>query len=157
QGGGGLSSSDSRVGYIDNAIPGSLFRLRYDDGFNDRRPTRAEFFYPKGAPKGPGLPEPEARVDFQDISAYLEYAPTDRLSGFVDLPVRFLNPQINDNHTGFADMNAGFKYAFIREDDLVGTFQFRTYAPTGAASRGLGTHHVSLEPAFLFYTKLTER
>ena len=112
QGTSGPTTSDSRVGYIDNAIPGTLFRLRYDDAFNDRRPTRAEFFYPKGAPQGPGLPEPESRVDFQDISAYLEYAPTERIAAFVELPVRFLNPEINailiDPRTKarFANLNA---------------------------------------------------
>ena len=157
QGTSGPTTSDSRVGYIDNAIPGTLFRLRYDDAFNDRRPTRAEFFYPKSAPQGPGLPEPESRVDFQDISAYLEYAPTERIAAFVELPVRFLNPEINANHAGFSDMNVGFKFAFLRDDESVSTFQFRVYAPTGAASRGLGNHHVSLEPAFLFYQRLTER
>lgn len=157
QGTGGLSSSDSRVGYIDNAIPGTMFRLRFDDALNDRRPTRAEFFYAKGKPGGPGLPEPEATVDFQDLTSYLEFAPSERFSVFVELPVRFVQFHDDPSHNGFSDMNAGFKYAFLREEDCVGTFQFRIYAPTGAASRGLGNHHVSLEPAFLFYTRLSER
>src|SRR6266478_7727530 len=94
QGTSGPSSSDSRVGYIDNAIPGTLLRFRYDDSFNDRRPTRAEFFYPKGAPSGPGLPEPEPRVDFQELSAYLEYAPCERFSGFLEIPARFLRTEV---------------------------------------------------------------
>jgi hypothetical protein len=54
-------------------------------------------------------------------------------------------------------MNAGFKYAFLFRDSGVATFQFRTYIPTGDASRGLGNHHVSLEPALLFYKPLTDR
>jgi hypothetical protein len=157
QGTGGPSSSDSRVGYIDSAIPGTLFRFRYDDTFHDVRPTRAEFFYPKGAPNGPGLPEPEPRVNFQELSAYLEFAPSERLSGFLELPVRFLHPEVNPNHTGFSDLNAGFKYAFLRDPDTVATFQFRVYAPTGDSHRGLGTDHVSLEPAFLIYHRLTDR
>jgi hypothetical protein len=37
------------------------------------------------------------------------------------------------------------------------TFQLRTYVPTGDAFRGLGTRHVSLEPAFLTYQRLTDR
>jgi hypothetical protein len=37
------------------------------------------------------------------------------------------------------------------------TFQFRAYMPTGAANLGLGTGHVSLEPAFLVFQRLTER
>src|SRR5262249_26878775 len=157
QGTSGPSSSDSRVGYIDNAIPGTLFRLRYDDAFNDRRPSRAEFFYPRSAPLGPGLPKPEPRVDYQELSAYLEYAPSARFSGFVELPVRFLRPEVNADHTGFSDLNAGFKFAFVYDSDTVATFQFRVYTPTGDSHRGLGTDHVSLEPALLVYQRLADR
>src|SRR5436309_3057453 len=91
QGTSGPRVSDSSVGYIDSAIPGNVFRFRFDAAYTDRRPTRAEFFYSKGAPAGPGLPGPEPRVDYQELSAYLEWAASDRLSGFVNLPVRLLN------------------------------------------------------------------
>jgi hypothetical protein len=153
----GASAKNSTVGYIDSAIPASLFRLRFDAGYDVTRPTRAEFFYAKSRPLGPGLPRPEPRIDYQDLSAYLEFAATDRLSGFVELPWRFLNPELNANANGLSDMNAGFKYAFVCREDLVATFQFRTYIPTGDAGRGLGNHHVSLEPALLIYKPLTER
>src|SRR5689334_19113353 len=86
QGTGRPTVSDSRDGYIDSAIPGNEFRLRYDTSYDNTRPTRAEFIYPKGGPNGRGLPIPERRVDFQDVSGYLEAAATDRLSGFVELP-----------------------------------------------------------------------
>jgi hypothetical protein len=155
--GGGPTVGDSRVGYIDDAIPGTLFRLRLEAGYNFRRPTRAEFFYPQSAPGGPGLPTPEPRIDYQDLSGYLEVAATDRLSGFVEVPWRFLNPEVNPDHNGLGDVNVGFKYAFVDRPDLVTTFQFRTYAPSGDAHRGLGTDHVSLEPALLVYRPLTER
>jgi hypothetical protein len=157
QGTSGPRVSDSSVGYVDCAIPGDVFRFRYDSAYDNRRPTRAEFFYPQGAPSGPGLPEPEPRVDYQELSAYLEMMATERLSGFVNVPVRFLNPEVNRDHTGFSDLDAGFKFAFIETDDRVATFQFRTYAPTGDSHRGLGTNHVSLEPALLCYDRLTER
>src|SRR5262249_43571648 len=157
QGTSGPTVSDSSVGYIDPAIIGDIFRLRVDTAYNDRRPTRAEFFYPKSAPLGPGLPEPEPRVDFQELSAYLEMAASDRLSAFINLPVRFLNPEVNPNHEGFGDLDAGFKFAFLQGEDQVATFQFRTYAPTGASHRGLGTGHVSLEPALLLCQGLTDR
>jgi hypothetical protein len=148
---GGPTTRDSGVGYIDSAVPFSQFRLRYDDAFHNNRPTRAEFFYAKGQPPGgPGLPKPETFVDYQDISSYLEIAADNRMSAFIEAPVRFLNPQINQDATGFADMNAGFKYAFFQNPDWIMTGQFRTYIPTGDAHLGLGTRHVSLEPAFLF-------
>lgn len=157
QGTSGPRVSDSSVGYIDPAIPGNIFRLRFDDSFNDNRPTRAEFFYPKGGPLGPGLPIPEPSVDFQELSTYLEMTATDRLSAFINLPVRVLEPAIGPDHQGFSDLDAGAKFAFLYKPDRVGTFQFRTYAPTGNSHEGLGTHHVSLEPALLFYNGISER
>lgn len=157
QGTSGPTVSDSKVGYIDSAIPGNVFRFRYDASFNNRRPTRAEFFYAPGPPFGPGLPLPERSVDYQDVSAYAEAAVGDRFSVFADVPVRFLNPDLNQNTAGLADMNAGFKCALLRGDAGVLTFQLRTFAPTGDASRGLGTRHVSLEPALLAHRPITDR
>jgi hypothetical protein len=149
--------SDSNVGYIDSAIPASQFRLRFDAAYDNVRPNRAEFFYARGAPIGPGVPRPETSIDYQDISAYLELAVNRCVSGFVEFPVRFLNPEMNDNTAGFSDMNAGFKWMLLECDDLLLTFQFRTYIPTGDASRGLGADHASLEPALLLYKPLTDR
>src|SRR5262245_39420083 len=70
QGTSGPIVSDSKTGYIDGAIPGDVFRFRYDTSSNNRRPTRAEFLYAQGAPNGPGWPRPESSVDYQDILAY---------------------------------------------------------------------------------------
>src|SRR5262249_19328338 len=75
----------------------------------------------------------------------------------VEAPVRFLNPQVNEDVVGLSDMNTGFKWAFLYERDLVASFQLRAYVPTGASTRGLGTHHVSLEPSLLFYSRPTDR
>jgi hypothetical protein len=157
QGISGPTVGDSKVGYIDSAIPGNVFRLRYDTAYNFNRPSRAEFFYAQNAPAGPGLPLPERSVDYQDISAYGEIALLPSFSAFVDLPVRFLNPDINDNTAGFSDMNAGVKYALVDNESGVFTLQLRTYIPTGNSHRGLGTHHVSLEPAVLCYKPVGER
>ncbi len=157
QGTGGPTVRDSSVGYIDTALIGNQFRLHYDAAHNDRRPNLAEFFWAQGRPRGPGVPHPESRVDYQELSAYLEVAVTERLSGFVELPWRFLNPEVNANTNGLADLNAGFKWAFVYSSDGVATVQFRTYAPSGDASRGLGSNHVTLEPALLLYKPLTER
>jgi hypothetical protein len=157
QGTGGPTVSDSRDGYIDAAIPGDQFRLRFDASSDDVRPNRAEFFWAQNSPRGPGVPRPETRVDWQELSAYLEVAPADRLSAFVEVPWRFLNPEVNANHTGLSDLSAGFKCALIDDSDRVVTFQLRTYAPTGDAHLGLGTGHVSLEPALLLWQPLGER
>src|SRR5262245_16765222 len=78
QGTSGPRVSDSSVGSIDPAIPGDVFRLRFDAAYDFTRATRAEFFYARPHPLGPGLPQPEPRIDYQDLSAYLELAAGDR-------------------------------------------------------------------------------
>jgi hypothetical protein len=108
------------------------------------------------------LPLPETRVDYQDLSAYLEFTPfalpgsacsqpgtPARFSVFVEAPVRFLNPQVNADATGLGDMNAGCKFALFSTEDCWISFQFRTFIPTGNATKGLGDNHVTLEPALL--------
>src|SRR5436309_3126018 len=124
---------------------------------------RAEFFYAKCGcfrnaippdPNAAGPPLTETRVDYQDFASYLEVAYNNRVSGFVEIPVRLLNPERNNNTSGLADMNAGFKVAMIACEDTVFTFQFRTYIPTGDSDRGLGTDHVSLEPGLLLRQRL---
>jgi hypothetical protein len=148
---------DSSVGYIDSAIPGNLLRLRYDAAYLIRQPSRAEFFYPKKGPIGPGPDQPDTAVDLQDVALYAETLLTCRLSAFVEAPFRWLNPDINPNAENFGDMNAGFKYAFLDWPDLVTSIQLRTYIPTGNAHDALGTNHVSLEPAVLLYRPLDDR
>lgn len=162
--GGGAVGSGAATGYIDSAIPLSNFRMRFDSAYNNNRPDRAEYFYGKcgcfrmaGDPSAPGPGLVESRVDYQDITGYLEMAFDNRMSGFIEVPIRFLNPLQNDNTAGLGDMNVGFKYAFVACPDRYYTFQFRTYIPTGDADRGLGTDHVSLEPAFLVHQQLSER
>jgi hypothetical protein len=154
--------------YIDSALIRNQLRIRYDAASDDNRPDRAEFFYakcgcfrtasgPTRDPNAPGPPLAETSVDYQDIMAYAEWAPMARFSVFIEAPVRFLNPEVNNHTDGFADMNAGVKLALISERDQVLTFQFRTYIPTGADHRGLGTDHVSLEPALLYWQEVSKQ
>jgi hypothetical protein len=145
---GGLLA-DSTVGFIDPAHPANVVRLRYDPAWRGNRPTRAEYFFARTGPDGPGLPLPEPSVDSQDLSMYSEMLLTDELSMFVETPFRMLNPDVNANHAGLGDMTVGFKYALVSTEATVVTFQLRGYLPTGDARKGLGTDHVSLEPGLL--------
>jgi hypothetical protein len=153
----GQSGSESSVGYIDSAIPKNTVRLRYDSGFDDNRPERAEFFYPQKFDPVTGPAKTETKVDFRELTAYLEWAPAERLSGFLEVPERFLEPEVNPDRAGLGDINFGAKLALLAEDEGFLTFQFRTYVPTGAGRLGLGTNHVSLEPALLFNYHLSEQ
>jgi hypothetical protein len=119
---------------------------------------------PQHAPIVPGVPRNfsmafsgDNRIDYQEQSTYFEFAPVRNFSTFIEVPVRFLNPSMVSNFYGFSDINTGFKYAFVAEPDRYYTFQFRTYMPTGASDKGLGTGHVSLEPALLVFQRLTDR
>jgi len=147
------TGSESSVGYIDDAIPTTQVRFRSDFAYGVNAPDRAEFFWP--GPSGPPLAE--SKVDFQEISAYVEWAATSSFSAFFEVPVRFVNPGINADHSGMSDINAGFKWAFVAEDDHYLTFQMRAYTPTGDGSLGLGTNHFTLEPSLLFNQRLTDR
>lgn len=152
-----LAMFNSAVGYIDPAIPGNQIRLRFDAAYDSNRPNRAEFIYARGAPIGPGLPLPERRIDYQTVSSYVEYLFRPRLSGFVDIPVRFINPEINADAGGLGDLSTGIKYAFVQTPTSVATFQFKTYVPSGNARLGLGTNHATLEPGLLVYRQLAPR
>ena len=112
---------------------------------------------PGQAGPGPVGQPVERNVDYQEFRTYMEWAPFERLSGFVDVPVRIINPEVNINASGFSDLQAGFKYALVADQDQYVTLQFKTYLPTGNARRGLGTDHVSLEPGLLFYRRVSDR
>jgi hypothetical protein len=144
------------VGYIDNPIVGNPLRIRYDASYRAVQPARAEFQWPVDGPFGNG-PGPETRVDYQDFSLYAESRMGVDWSIFGELPVRFLNPEIQDNTSGLGDANAGIKYALHQCCCTVWTAQMRVYIPSGDGDRGLGTDHASLEPGLLYYHCLTDR
>jgi hypothetical protein len=165
-GGESFAAVSTAVGYIDSAVPVSQVRVRTDFAYDSNRPDRAEFFYAKCGcfavagvdPNAKGPPKSETGItSYQEVSSYLEFAATNRLSGFIEVPARFINPQVNANAYGFGDINAGFKYAWVYSSNRIITTQFRTYAPSGNSNSGLGTGDVSLEPAVLFFQRLTPR
>lgn len=148
--------ADSGVGYIDPAFLANVFRFRYDSAWDLTRANRAEFYWPVGPPFGPG-PTRETFTDYQDITAYLEYRAAPLVSVFGEVPLRVLDPTLNDNTAGLGDMNVGSKLALWTDQDSWWTAQLRVYLPTGEADRGLGTKHVSLEPALLMFQRLSAR
>jgi hypothetical protein len=173
----------SMVGYINNAIVGSEVRIRFDAAFNDAFPDRAEFIYakcgcyksliPPGTPRydpnapgpGPGIPK---NVNYQILSFMGEYAVNQRFSAFVEVPFRWIQPQgviaapagataAFPNGAGISDVQAGLKFAVLASSRHYLTAQLLSYFPSGSAAQGLGTNHYSLEPALLYYQRLSER
>ncbi len=171
----------SMVGYIDNPIVNSQIRVRFDAAFEDQFPDRAEFIYAKcgcyrslqnavpgaydpNAP-GPGGGVPTA-INFQHLYLDAEYSPHRRFSGFVEVPIRWLQPQgfLSNppfppfgDQAGLSDVMAGFKFAALATESTYVTFQFKSYFPSGDASKGLGTNHYSVEPSLLAYHSFSPR
>jgi len=169
----------SMVGYVDDAIPGTQLRLRFDAGFNDPFPDRAEFFYGKcgcyrGLPTNNSAYDPNApgpapgvarNLNFQQLYLYGEYAPPSfsRFSAFFELPFRWIQPQFVEdtgsfpNHGGVSDVSVGLKFAALDTERSTVSLQLKSYLPSGDVSHGLGTGHSSIEPSLLLYHSLSER
>ena len=157
----------SMVGYLDSAAVQTEVRVRFDAGFNDPRPDLAEYFYAGTA--GPNSGAIQRTLNFQQLYLMAEYAPQKRISGFVQVPFRwiqvfFVPETILPNTTptppnggGISDLQAGLRFAAIRSASRIVTFQFGADFPTGDGTNGLGTGHYSIEPKVQFFQKLSER
>jgi hypothetical protein len=148
-------------GYIENAAPVTMARLRFDAAYGNNRPDRAEVFYAKCGcfltPDALGPPLPERNIDYQELTPSIEYAFSRRFSAFVNIPVRFLNPDANRNQAGLSDIGFGTKYAFVSNECRVVTLMLRAQAPAGSMVRGLGNGNWWLEPGLLYLEQLTPR
>ncbi|MGA8873508.1 MAG: transporter [Candidatus Acidiferrales bacterium] len=171
----------SMVGYIGDPIPESQIRIRFDDAFDDQFPDRSEFLYakcscyrglqtaippaydPNASGPGPGVPN---SLNYQQLYMNVEYSPYRRFSAFVEVPIRWLQPQgfqpiplfpAFSNQSGLSDVTAGLKFAVVASEGTYVTFQFMSYFPTGDSSQGLGTNHYSIEPSLLLYHRLSSR
>jgi hypothetical protein len=160
--------------FTDGARPRTQMRLRADTVFDLSFPDKAEYFWGQegikgpgspgaggppapaipGAPAAPGTPIGERRVNYRDYTLYTEGA-RGPLGVFVELNYRNVGPDTFDGGAGFGDMNLGTKTLLLDCELLQFAFQFKTFLPTGNFNKGLGTSHVSLEPAFLLALKLT--
>jgi hypothetical protein len=139
----------TNVSFIDSAVPFSNLRLRFDSGYDNIRPTRAEYLFPKGGlPFSPGPPLPETRVDAMQLSAHAEIALGNTFSLFVQTPFNWINPQVNPSESGLGDMELGGKFAFISTGDLTTTLQLRLTMPSRSGP-DLSIYHWAVEPALL--------
>ena len=156
----------SMVGYIDDPTVQNEVRVRFDAGFNDPRPDLAEFFY-----KGHSTPvSPTAAfqrtLNFQQLYVNAEYAAGKSVSGFLQIPFRWIQPVFIPSATrtpdlfsggGISDVQAGLKFGAIASETRSLTLQLRADFPSGDGGNGFGTGHYSIEPMALFYQKLSDR
>ena len=73
-----------------------------------------------------------------------------------ELPFRWVNPDINPNHTGLGDLKVATKTVLVNGEVWQFTNLMRLYFNTGSASMGTGTGHLSLEPGLLARYKWSE-
>jgi hypothetical protein len=168
--------------FVDSARPVTQTRLRFDGMYDIANADRAEYLlagykvsyiktwncFPGGTTIAPGkgvnfIP---GSVDLTSLSLYTEAA-RGMFSAFVSMPYDHFEPSpsvanaslMTSNpvcpSSGFGDMTIGTKSLLLDCDLLQFSFQFSTFLPIGNFMKGLGTGHVSLEPAFLFTLKLT--
>jgi hypothetical protein len=95
-------------GYLDNAIPQTMIRLRYDAAWGINRFDRADFlfgtwkelgFHPHGIQGDGAFLDPHARgplqlsnnIDTETASAYVEYAVQDWFSVYANVPYEYVN------------------------------------------------------------------
>ena len=152
-----FAGGGTTVGYIDSAPIRDQIRFRFDGAYGNSTPDWAEFFYAQGG-YAAGPPLEETNVDYQEFQLYAEHVFVDGIvSGFVELPFRLVNPEVNANAGGISDINAGVRASLYDDEIQLLTFQFRTFIPTGDSNRGLGTNHVTLEPGFLYLRQIADR
>lgn len=167
------------VGYVDDATLETQVRVRFDVGLHDQEPDRAEFFYAKcgcyrqlagNAAYDPTAPGPgpgiATDINFQQLYALGQYVIRPRVSLFAELPVRWMQPKAFaaggppgtfSTRSGISDLRAGAKIALVSTANSTVTGQVQFHFPTGNASKGLGTHHASIEPALLYYQRIADR
>jgi hypothetical protein len=170
-----LGVADSAF-FLDAARPITQMRIRVDSAWDFKNPDRAEYVFARemtpqiqqiATCRGPNIPGKgptciSKTIDYQELTMYNE-ASTGRVGVFVELPYRdvdFNNPgAVNQatccSQSQFADMNVGTKTLLLDCELLQLSFQFKTFIPIGSGGKGMGTEHVSLEPALLLNLKLS--
>lgn len=137
--------------FVDSARPQTRTRFGWDFGANMILADRAEYFWARSGVLGPAV-VPE--FNYHELSMYTEVA-KGGFSFFTSLPYRSLYLRDAGHEAGFADMRIGTK-SLVHDSPLLQiAFQMTTHIPSAQSIKGLGTAHVSLEPALLVGMRLS--
>jgi hypothetical protein len=139
---------------IETSQPANNFRLKAMSAFNLQNPDRGEYIWAKIGGPGPSLPE--SNVNYQNYDAIYE-AGGNRFSLVTDIPMRFVDPEINPSGSGLGNISIAPKTVLVNGNDWQITTIFRTYLPTGATQRGSSNGLVSLEPGVLIRYRWSPR
>jgi hypothetical protein len=142
--------------FIDTTQPLQNCRVRFDFGWDEEFPDRAEYFWPKTPDRvRPDVTVGEPSVDYQDIRFYIERG-TKQFSVATELPLRIVDPEIRRNSAGFGDMNLTTKAVLLDGRKWQLAQLFRTYFPTGSTNSGRGNGHFSFEPGVAYRYKFSD-
>jgi hypothetical protein len=140
--------------------PVKQMRLRYDSAQHVPFPDRNEFLWPRADGRGKGPPAPanglfrgETRLRYNDAVLITEGG-TDALSIIVETRYRSQQAEQLGHSGGFTDVVLGTKTLMFDCELLQVSTLFKTFIPSGAFRKGLGTGHVSLEPSLLVGLKV---
>ncbi|WP_237226218.1 hypothetical protein [Rubinisphaera sp. JC750] len=139
--------------FIEPALPQNFTGLRFESGTDLYYPDRSELFWAGGG-RGPALPEVE--VDYSEVILTLASG-SDTFSATTEIPIRYVDPVVNQNTSGLGDISMATKLVMINGDRWTLTQYFKTTLATGSKTRGLGVGHISLEPGFLASMRWTDR
>lgn len=131
---------------IETSQPANNFRLKMMSAFDLHNPDRAEYIWAKIGGPGPMLPENS--VDYQRFDAIYE-AGGKRFSFVTNIPLLYMHADNNGSGAGIGNISLAPKMVLVSGNDWQITSIFRTYLPTGAASRGTSNGLVALEPGVL--------
>lgn len=139
--------------FVDSARPQTRTRFGWDFGADMMLADRAEYFWARSGTLGPNV-VPE--FNYHELSMYTEVA-KGGFSFFTSLPYRSLYLREEGHEAGFADIKIGTK-SLVHDSPLLQiAFQMTTHIPSAQSIKGLGTAHVSLEPALLFGMRLSRK
>jgi len=139
---------------IDAAKPFNNYRLRFNSFYRQQYPDRAEYLWAKTGVRGPPLPE--NLLDFQELRLLMESG-SGKFSTGIEIPFRWTNPDVNNNHAGIGDLRLTLKTVLFEGQRLMLTHIFRTQFNTGSSKMGMGTGHIALEPGFLAHYQWGDR
>ncbi|MGI9428044.1 MAG: hypothetical protein ACR2NM_05260 [Bythopirellula sp.] len=160
------STSDSAVGYIDNAVIRNRFRFRFDHYSNTRNPDRAEYMFALPIAVNGRATQAIGPLDWQAYRAYTEIAFGPRFSLFGDFGIRDVDnafafdpiaQRSDTDQAGAADTFVGLRYGIIADQYEQLTAQLKVGVPTGDPRRCLGTGHTSIEAGLLYNLQRTDR
>jgi hypothetical protein len=146
--------------FQDAPRPITQLRLRYEHGWDMTFPDKSEFFWARSDGSGKG-PRPFRQIIGDNELSYRRLVMVNEVAAAmgsvaIETPYEQVSPENFHGVSGFGDLAIKAKALLLDCELMQFATEFNTFIPIGNFTRGLGTGHVSLEPAGLLAVKVTE-